>query len=75
MPATNPRITTVVDPDLESWLRQRSENEGRSLSVLVRNVLEKFRRDEDERYWSRAGEERLATFDRDTALSHDEAWE
>ena len=36
MPATNPRVTAVIDEQLAEWLRRRSEREGRSVSVVVR---------------------------------------
>ena len=74
MPATNPRISTVVDPELAAWLQRRSEQEGRSLSVLVRDILTKFYSEEEERFWAQAGEERLASFQREDALSHRDAW-
>ena len=60
MPATNPRISTVIDEDLADWLRRRSEEEGKSVSLLVRDVLARFREEEEERYWAREGQERHA---------------
>ena len=74
MPATNPRISTVVDPELAAWLRRRSEKEGRSLSLLVRDILTRFYSEEEERFWAQAGEDRLASFDREDAYSHRDAW-
>ena len=74
MPATNPRISTVVEQDLHLWLQQRSQKEGRSVSVLVRDILRNFYENEEERFWAAEGEKRLETFDESTALSHDDAW-
>lgn len=74
MPATNPRISTVVEPELASWLRQRSEQEGRSLSILVRDILAKFYAEEEERFWAKEGEERLETFEPGAALTHTDVW-
>ena len=74
MPTTNPRISAVVDAGLATWLRTRSEQEGRSVSDLVREILTRFYNEQEERFWSAAGEQRLATFERDNALSHDVAW-
>jgi len=31
--------------------------------------------DEEERFWAREGESRLETFDRQTAVSHEDAWD
>ncbi len=74
MPAVNPRITAVIDKDLADWLQRRSESEGRSVSVLVREILAKSHAEEEERYWAEEGESRLATFDRERALPHGDAW-
>ena len=75
MPATNPRISTVVEPELATWLRQRSRQEGRSLYVLVRDILARYYAEVEERFWAEAGEERLATFQPQAALSHADAWD
>jgi len=75
MPTTNPRISTVVEPELASWLRRRSKAQGRSVSLLVRDILQRYYAEEEERFWANAGEERLASFDRGTAVSHEDAWE
>lgn len=74
MPTTNPRISTVVDAGIADWLRSRSEQEGRSLSDLVREILTRSYNEQEERFWATSGEQRLATFDHDHALSHDSAW-
>ncbi len=75
MPATNPRISTVVEPELAQWLRRRASEEGRSLSLIVRDILAHYYAEEEERLWAAAGEERLRTFDRRKAISHEDAWE
>lgn len=74
MPAQNPRISTVIDEELAAWLRLRSEEEGRSVSHVVRGILEERYAEEEERFWAAEGEQRLKTFDRKQAASHDEAW-
>jgi len=75
MPATNPRVTTVVDEELAAWLRRRSKAEGRSVSTVVREILAKQYAEDEERHWAEEGESRLATFERDQAATHDEAWQ
>jgi|GEM_PF-1728701 len=75
MPATNPRVTTVVDEELAAWLRRRSKAEGRSVSTVVREILAKQYAEDEERHWAEEGERRLATFERDQAATHDEAWQ
>ena len=75
MPAKNPRITAVVDQELAIWLKRRSEASGLSVSLVVRDLLARCFAEEEERFWAKEGESRLASFDRDKAVSHDEAWD
>jgi hypothetical protein len=74
MPAKNPRISAVVDMGIWRWLRSKAKREGISVSLVVRDILIRVRADEEEQYWSAAGEERLDTFSRDDALGHDDVW-
>ena len=74
MPAKHPRIMTVVDEELAHWLRRRSEAEGRSVSVVVREILAQQYAEDEERFWAKEGEERLRSFDRSTSVSHEDAW-
>jgi hypothetical protein len=74
MPARNPRISTVVDDEIAEWLKRRSEAEGRSVSLVVRDILTRFYAEEEERFWAREGEKRLETLDPGTAVSHEDAW-
>jgi hypothetical protein len=64
----------VVDKELLTWLQAKAEKQGISLSLLIRDLLMRLRDDDDERYWAAAGEERLETFDRQSAHSHEDAW-
>lgn len=74
MQTRNPRISTVVDEDLAIWLHQRARAESRSVSTLVREVLVRFYAEEEERFWAREAEARLATFEPERAISHEDAW-
>jgi len=74
MPAKNPRISAVVDRGLLKWLRARAKREGISVSLVVRDLLMRVRNEEEERYWAAAGEERIESFSREEALSHDDVW-
>jgi len=74
MAAKNPRVSTVVDKGLLAWLTARARAEGLSLSMAVRDILARVREDEEEELWARAGEERLASFVRDRAVKHEDAW-
>jgi predicted DNA-binding protein len=65
---------TVVDEEMAQWLHRRSKAEGRSVSLVVREILAKQYAEDEERFWAKEGEERLETFDRTAAVSHEDAW-
>ncbi len=75
MPARNPRLSVVVEPSLARWLRQRAKREGLSVSLLVRDLLRRAAEEEEELFWAREGENRLADFKPDQALSAQEVWD
>jgi hypothetical protein len=74
MPATNPRITSVVGKELFTWLRGKADRQGISVSLLVRDLLMRLRDEDEEQLWAAQGEQRLATFDREKAFDHEDAW-
>jgi hypothetical protein len=74
MPAKNPRLTTVVEKPIYVWLKKRAKKQGISVSLLMRDLLREVYEQEEDIYWSRAGDKRLGSFDRKKALSHKEAW-
>jgi hypothetical protein len=74
VPAKNPRVSAVVDRGLLRWLRARAKREGISVSLVVRDILMRVREEDEEQYWAAAGEQRLETFSRDDAVTHDDAW-
>mgnify|MGYP001818910151 FL=1 len=74
MPAKNPRISAVVDRGLLKWLRAKAKGEGISVSLVVRDLLRRVRDDEEEEYWAATGEERLESFSRDDAVTHEDVW-
>lgn len=74
MPAKNPRLTAVVEKPLYQWLLKSAKQEGTSVSTRVRDLLREARDWEEDRWLARLGEERMKTFDRRTALTHEEVW-
>ncbi len=74
MPATNPRVSSVVDNELLEWLQAKAKRQGISLSLLIRDLLIRVRDEDEERFWAKEGEERLETFDRSRALKHEDVW-
>lgn len=74
MPAKNPRVSAVVDKALMKWLRSKADDQGISVSLIVRDILMRVRDEEEDRSWAAAGEERLESFSREEAVDHDDAW-
>jgi predicted ATP-grasp superfamily ATP-dependent carboligase len=74
VPAKNPRVSAVVDKALMKWLRSKADDQGISVSLIVRDILMRVRDEEEERYWAAAGKERLESFSRGEAVEHDDAW-
>ena len=74
MPAKNPRVSAVVDKALMKWLRTKADDQGISVSLIVRDILMRVRAEEEERYWAAAGEERLESFSHGQAVEHEDAW-
>ena len=74
MPAKNPRVSAVVDSALMKWLRSKADDQGISVSLIVRDILMRVRAEEEDRYWAAAGEERLESFSPTKAVGHDDAW-
>jgi len=44
------------------------------VSLVVREILARQYAEDEERFWAKEGEERLETFDRTAAVSHQDAW-
>jgi len=74
MPTKNPRLTAVVEKPLYQWLKKSARQEGTSVSTRVRDLLREARELEEDRLLARIGEERMKTFDRRSALTHEEVW-
>jgi hypothetical protein len=74
MAAKNPRIVTVLEKPLYQRIKQAARAEGVSLSAKVRDLLREAMELEEDAYWVKEGEKRLATFDRSKALTHEEVW-
>lgn len=75
MPTKNPRINVVVDPPLYELIRQLAEKQGVSMSLVTRDLIkEALEMEEDVALGQLAGE-REASYDKDTALSHEDIWD
>jgi post-segregation antitoxin (ccd killing protein) len=74
MAAKNPRISVVLERSLHERLVETARASGVSLSRRVSDLLEAALDTEEDAYWVKEGEKRLATWDDSKALTHDEAW-
>ena len=74
MPAKNPRINVVLEKPLYTALHDLAEDEGVSMSMLMRDLVKEALELREDRALADMAADREKGFDRDKALSHDEVW-
>jgi len=74
MAAKNPRVGMVLDPPLYRDLKRAAKAAGVSVSSKARELVRMAMELEEDAYWAAKGEERLRSFDRRKALTHEEIW-
>lgn len=74
MPTTSPRVNVVLEKPLYARLRKLATKEGVSLSTKVRDLIREALEEYEDAYLVRVAEERMKTFDRSKALTHDQVW-
>ena len=75
MPADNPRINVLLEKPLYSDLHELAEVQGVSLSMLMRDLVKEALELREDRALADFAEARDENFDRDKALTHNEAWQ
>ena len=75
MPSKNPRINIVVDPPLYELIKQLAERQGISMSLLTRDLIKEALEMEEDLALGQITEEREATFQEESALSHENVWD
>jgi len=75
MPAKNPRINVVLEKPLYNALHDLAEDEGVSMSMLMRDLVKEALELREDRALADLATEREKGFDRSKALSHEEVWE
>lgn len=68
------RVSTRLDPVLYKDIREAAQARGISLAGMVRRLLRLALDYEEDAYWVREGERRLATWDDSKALTHEQVW-
>ncbi len=74
MPTKNPRVNIVVEPPLYGVMHELATSKGVSMSAIARDlILEAINLREDVAL-SAVADTRMDTFDRKTALAHEDVW-
>lgn len=74
MPAKNPRINVVLEKPLYNAVHDLAEDEGVSMSTLMRDLVRESLELREDRGLAALAEEREQGFDRRKALTHDDVW-
>jgi len=74
MPAKNPRINVVLEKPLYNALHDLAEDEGLSMSMLMRDLVKEALELREDRALADFAAEREKGFDRRKALKHEEVW-
>ena len=74
MPAKNPRVNVVFERPLYKNIERLAERDGVSLSLKVRDLVKEALEIEEDIALSHLAEAREKSFNRKTALKHDEVW-
>jgi predicted DNA-binding ribbon-helix-helix protein len=75
MPAKNPRVNVVLEKPLYSVLSSLAEDEGISMSMLMRDLVKEALELREDQALADFAEQREDSFDRSKALSHEKVWE
>jgi predicted DNA-binding protein len=74
MPAKNPRINVVLEEPLYQRVQYLARKEGVSLSLKVRDLIKEALETYEDLFLSEFAEARETTFNRSTALTHEDTW-
>lgn len=74
MPTKNPRVNVVVEPPLYSIMHDLAQKTGVSMSTLARDLIREALEIREDVALGDFAEIRIKTFNRDSALSHEETW-
>jgi hypothetical protein len=74
MPAKNPRVNVVLEKPLYNALHDLAEDEGVSMSMLMRDLVKEALELREDRALADIAAQREKDFDRRKALRHEEVW-
>lgn len=75
MPAKNPRINIVVERPLYSAIHDMAKESGISMAMVVRDLIREALELKEDAALAAFADERMKSFNRKKALSHDEVWD
>lgn len=75
MPAKNPRVNIVIEQPLYSILHDLATSEGVSMSTMARDLIREAISLREDVALTALADKRMKTFNRKTALSHEDVWE
>lgn len=75
MPTKKPRVNIVVEPPLYRTMHELANKEGISMSTLARDLIREALELREDMAIAHFAETRMKTFERNSALSHDETWD
>ncbi len=74
MPTKNPRVNIVVEPPLYNVMHDLAAQEGVSMSTLARDLIREAIELREDVAIAAFADMRMETFERETALSHEDTW-
>ena len=74
MPTISPRVNVVLEKPLFNSLKKLAAKDGVSLSTKVRDLIREALEEYEDAYMVRLADDRMKTFDRSKALTHQQVW-
>jgi hypothetical protein len=74
MPTKQPRLNVVLEPRSFRSIEQLAAQDGVSMSLKARELIREALELHEDAFWAEQAHARWKTFDRKTALTHEEVW-
>ncbi len=75
MPTKNPRVNVVLDEQLYDAVSELSQGYGVSMSMVMRDLVREAVEIREDLALAQIADQRDLSFEKDTALSHEEVWD
>ncbi len=74
MISKNTRMMVALEPPIRKWITKKAKESGISLSLTIRDLLRDAYENQEDRYWSKEGENRLNALTGKASVSHKDFW-